>query len=103
MASNIESEEPIRGAEIIDDRLYTYNRSETIQRATCNVLHDAIFNFCPTTMKEVDNLLNRTDPTKATGYDDIPLKLLKMWATELVPTITIWKISRLKNVVFQLH
>ena len=39
-------------------------------------------------MKEVNDLLNKTDPTKATGYDDIPPKLLKLGATELAPTIT---------------
>ena len=39
-------------------------------------------------MKEVNDLLNKTDPTKATGYDDIPPKLLKLGATELTPTIT---------------
>ena len=38
-------------------------------------------------MKEVNDLLNKTDPTKATGYDDIPPKLLKLGATELAPTI----------------
>ena len=39
-------------------------------------------------MKEFNDLLNKTDPTKATGYDDIPPKLLKLGATELALTIT---------------
>ena len=38
-------------------------------------------------MKEVKDLLKKTDPTKATGYDDIPPKLLQLGATELAPTI----------------
>ena len=87
-ASNIGSEEPIKDDETIDDILCAYNGSEVIQRITCNVPHDAIFNFSSTTVKEVDALLNKTDPTKATGYDDIPPKLLKVGATELAPTIT---------------
>ena len=87
-ASNIGSEEPIRDDEIIDDILCAYNGSEVIQRITCNVPHDAIFTFSSTTVKEVDALLNKTDPKKATGYYDIPPKLLKMGATELAPTIT---------------
>ena len=64
------------------------NGSEVIQRITCNVPHDAIFKFSSTTVKEVVGLLNKTDPAKATGYDDIPPKSLKMGATELAPTIT---------------
>ena len=87
-ASNIGSEEPIRDDETIDDILCAYNGSEVIQRITCNVPHDAFFNFSSTTVKEVGTLLNTTDPKKATGYDDIPPKLLKMGATESAPTIT---------------
>ena len=87
-ASNIGSEEPIRDDETIDDILCAYNGSEVIQRITCNVPPDAFFNFSSTTVKEVGTLLNKTDPTKATGYDDIPPKLLKMGTTELAPTIT---------------
>ena len=46
-ASNIGSEEPIRDDETIDDILCAYNGSEVIQRITCNVPHDAFFNFSP--------------------------------------------------------
>ena len=71
-----------------DDILGTYKDCEVIQRITFNVPHDGIFNFSAMTVKEVNDLLNKTDPTKATGYDDIQLKLLKLGATELAPTIT---------------
>ena len=87
-ASNIGNEEPIGDDETIDDILCTYKDWEVIQRITFNVPHDGIFNFLATTVKEVNDLLNKTDPTKATGYDDIPPKLLKLGATELAPTIT---------------
>ena len=87
-ASNIGNEGPISDDENIDDILRTYDGCEIIQRITSNVPHDGIFNFSSTTVKEVNDLLNKTDPTKATGYDDIPPKLLKLGATELAPTIT---------------
>ena len=61
---------------------------QIIQSITSNVPHEGIFNFSSTTVKGVNDLLNRTDPTKAIGYDDIPPKLLKLGATELAPTIT---------------
>ena len=87
-ASDIGNEEPIRDDETIDDILCTYDGCEVIQRITSNVPHDGIFKFSSTSVKEVNDLLNKTDPTKATGYDDIPPKLLKLGATELAPTIT---------------
>ena len=87
-ASNIGNEEPIGDDETLDDILCTYKDFEVIQRITSNVPHDGIFNFSATTVKEVNDLLTKTDPTKATGYDDIPPKLLKLGATELAPTIT---------------
>ena len=80
-ASNIGNEGPISDDENIDDILRTYDGCEIIQRITSNVPHDGIFNFSSTTVKEVNDLLNKTDPTKATGYDDIPPKL-KLGATE---------------------
>ena len=96
-ASNIGNEEPIGDDETIDDIPCTYKDCEVIQRISSNVPHDGIFNFPATTVKEVNDLLNKTDPTKATGYDDIPPKLLKLGATELALTITDksvdWKIS----------
>ena len=87
-ASDIGNEEPIRDDETIDDIMCTYDGCEVIQRITSNVPHDGIFKFSSTSVKEVNDLLNKTDPTKATGYDDIPPKLLKLGATELAPTIT---------------
>ena len=87
-ASDIGNEEPIRDDETIDDILCTYDGCEVIQRITSNVPHDGIFKFSSTSVTEVNDLLNKTDPTKATGYDDIPPKLLKLGATELAPTIT---------------
>ena len=87
-ASDIGNEEPIGDDETIDNILCTYKDCEVIQRITFNVLHYGIFNFSATTVKEVNDLLNKTDPTKATGNDDIPPKLLKCGATELAPTIT---------------
>ena len=87
-ASDIGNEEPIRDDETIDDILSTYDGCEVIQRITSNVPHDGISKFSSTSVKEVNDLLNKADPTKATGYDDIPPKLLKLGATELAPTIT---------------
>ena len=87
-ASNIGNEEPIGDDENIDDILCTCKDCEVIQHITFNVPHDGIFNFSAMAVKEVNDLLNKTDPTKATGYDDIPPKLLKLGATELASTIT---------------
>ena len=86
--SNSGNEEPIGDDETIDDILCTYKDCEVIQRITSNVPHDGIFNFSASTVKEVNELLHKTDPRKATGYDDIPPKLLKMGATVLAATIT---------------
>ena len=58
------------------------------QRITSNVPHDGIFRFSFMSVKEVKDLLKKTDLTKATGYDDIPPKLLQLGATELAPTVT---------------
>ena len=44
--------------------------------------------FFAATVKEVNDFLNKTDPTNATGYDDIPPKVSKLGSTELAPTIT---------------
>ena len=87
-ASNIGNEEPIRDDETVDDILCMYKDCEVIQRITSNVPHDGIFRFSFTSVKDVKDLLKKTDPTKATGYDDIPPKLLQLGATELAPTIT---------------
>ena len=67
-----------------------YVQSMVLKQANinCNILRDAIFNSSSTTVKEVDDLLNKTDPTKATGYDAIPPTLLKMRTTKLSPNIT---------------
>ena len=83
-ASNTENEVSIRDDEIIDAILCTYQGSELIQRIASNVLHDGIFKFSFAFVKGND-LLNKTDPTNATGYDDKPPKLLKMEATQLTP------------------
>ena len=65
-----------------------YKYCEVIQRITSNVPHDGIFRFSFTSVKEVKDLLKKTDPTKATGYDDIQPKLLQLGANELAPKIT---------------
>ena len=54
-------------------------------------------------MKDVNDLLNKTDPTIANGYDDIPQRLLKLGVTELAPTITNKIIQWLKYVVSRLR
>ena len=79
-ASNVGNEDPNRENENIDDILSCYKDDDII-----NV--DA-FNFSSVTVKEVHNLLENMDKKKATGYDNIPPKILKVAAGELAFPIT---------------
>ena len=47
-------------------------------RITTNSPHVDVFNFSTVTVKDVHNLLENMDKKKATGYDDIPPKILKV-------------------------
>ena len=47
-----------------------------------------VFNFSSVTVKEVRNPLENINKNKATGYDNIPPKILKVAADELAFPIT---------------
>ena len=46
-----------------------------------------MFNFSFVSVKEVQKLLKDVDSKNATGYDNIPPKILKIAANELVPLL----------------
>ena len=87
-ASNIGNEDPIRENESIDDILSCYKDDDTIKRITNNSHHVGVFNFSSVTVQEVHKLLENMDKKKATGYDNIPPKILKVAAHELAFPIT---------------
>ena len=82
-ASHIGKEDPIQDDETIDDILCSYKDHTTIKRIISNVSHVSMFNFSVVSVKEVQKLLKDVDSKKATGYDNIPPKILKIAADEL--------------------
>ena len=87
-ASNVGNGDPIRKNETIDDILSCYKDDDIINRITANSPYVDVFNFSSVTVKEVHNLLENMDKKKATGYDNIPPKILKVAADELAFSIT---------------
>ena len=87
-ASNVRNEYPIRENENIDDILSCYKDDEIINRITANSPYVDVFNFSSVTVKQVHNLLENMDKKEATGYDNIPPKILKVAADELAFPIT---------------
>ena len=87
-ASNIGNEDPILKNESVDDILSCYNDDDTIKRITNNSHYVGVFNCSSGTVQEVKKLLENMDKKKATGYDNIPPKILKVAAHELAFPIT---------------
>ena len=87
-ASNIGNEDPIRENESIADILSCYKDDDTIKLIINNSHHVGVFNFSSVTVQEVHKLLENMDKKKATGYDNIPPKILKVAAHELAFLIT---------------
>ena len=71
-----------------DDIMWCYKDDDIINRITANSPYVDVFNFSSVTVKEIHNLLENMDKKKATGYDNIPLKILKVAADELAFPIT---------------
>ncbi len=46
------------------------------------------FDFKPVKVEHVENLLHKFDMIKATGYDQIPPKMVKLYSKELSETLT---------------
>ena len=86
--ANVGNEDPIRENENIDDILSCYKDDDIINRITANSPYVDVFNFSSVTVKEVHNLLVNMDKKKATGYDNIPPKILKVAADESAFPIT---------------
>ena len=87
VASHIWKEDPIQDDETIDSILCSYKDHTTIKRIMSNVPHVSMFSFSFVSVKEVQKLLKDVDSKKATGYDNIPPKILKIAADELAPPI----------------
>ena len=88
MASNVGNEDPIRENENIVDILSYYKDDDIINRITANSPFLNVFNFSSVTVKDVHDLLENMDQKKATGYDNIPPKILKVATDELAFPIT---------------
>ena len=77
-----------RENENIDDILSCYKDDNIINRIAANSPWVDVFNFSSVTAKEVHNLLENMYKRKATGYDNIPPKILKVADDELAFPIT---------------
>ena len=87
-ASDIGKEHPIQHDENIEDILCSYKDHSIIRRIKYHVSQRSTFNFSPTTAKEVHDLLKNVDSQKATGYDNVPPKIIKMPADEFASPLT---------------
>ena len=87
-ASDIGKEHPIQHDENIEDILCSYKDHSIIRRIKSHVSQRSTFNFSPTTAKEVHDLLKNVDSKKATGYDNVPPKIIKMAADEFASPLT---------------
>ena len=86
-AIHIGKEDPTQDDETIDDILCSYKDHTTIKRIIPNVRHVSMFNLSFVFVKEAQTLLKDVDAKKATGYDNIPPKILKIAADELTPPL----------------
>ena len=68
--------------------LCSYKDHSIIRRIKSHVSQRSTFNFSPTTAKEVHDLLKNVDSKKATGYDNVPPKIIKMAADEFASPLT---------------
>ena len=68
--------------ESIDDIIKAYDSHESIVKIRSHINCDNLFSFKETNDHEVYTLLHDIDVKKATGYDGIPPKMLKISAHE---------------------
>ena len=88
MADHIGTSSPLVRSETIDDIVKAYDTHESIVKVRSQINKDSCFSFEEANQTQIYKLLNDTDTKKATGYDSIPPKMLKISASELCKPIT---------------
>ena len=88
VAPEIESEEIVNEDEERDQIFKMYQNRANIVSIQEHVSIDSPFRFTNVNVGEVKSLLRNIDSSKATGYDTIPLKLVKAAANELAQSIS---------------
>ena len=88
MADNIGTAKALVENESIDDIIKAYHSHENIVKIRSHINCDIFFSFEKTNEHEIYKSLHDTDVKKATGYDGIPTKMLKISAHELCKPIT---------------
>ena len=82
VATQIGIDDKISETENLKSIIASYETHPSILSIKENAVHNDVFRLSLTTHTEVLKLLKRVNPKKATGYDNIPPKLLKIAATE---------------------
>ena len=69
---------------------YTFDRENhpTIHKILDQNFGTDIFNFRPADQKTVSKIIRKFNVKKASGFDKISIKLLKLWQQSLVPLLT---------------
>ena len=88
VADHIGTSSPLVGSETIDDIVKAYDTHESIVKIRSQINKESCFSFEAANQNQIYKLLNDTDTKKATGYDGIPPKMLKISASELCKPIT---------------
>ena len=83
----IGDEKPMCEDEDIESVFKMYENHESVKCICENMSCDVPFYFSKVTVKNVESLLRESDSSKASGYDNIPPKLLKVAAKELAQHI----------------
>ena len=87
VALEIGDEKPMCEDEDIESVFKMYENHESVKCICENMSCDVPFYFSKVTVKNVESLLRESDSSKASGYDNIPPKLLKVAAKELAQPI----------------
>ena len=88
VALGIGNEGPLTDGETIDDILCEYDDHDSIKYIRNGNPNRESFNFSSVCVEKVKSMLDDIDSSKATGFDNIPPKLLKSASQELAEPVT---------------
>ena len=83
VTKDIGPDDSIRADDTIKDIIEQYKDHDSIKRIKENIDHTNRFSFSKVTSDEVLKIINKMNPRKATGYDNIPPRLLRICAQYL--------------------
>ena len=88
VAMEIGNESPLSEVESLDEFFQIYEDRKSVKNIHSNKQQDISFNFNEVPVSKVKSLIQEIDHRKACGFDNMPPKLLKSAANELVSTVT---------------